>query len=164
MKIKILILFLIIFLQVIISYSQISIPDVLLLPRANAVQKDTFANRWGDMWNLVTVNFILTNDDKENFNYLLIEAEIKKKRNTYILFPTGGSETDIFIYPILKYTVEEFVYNKQVKKKIFTFSEAIEDKVIQIDDLPPGFYYVQYVSCHFGESYILWIKEYTEEP
>ncbi len=135
--------------------------DVSFLPKANYVQRFTYVDRWGQMiGNLITVDFTLDSAGRVTFNTTFIEAEIQKGISTYMIFPTGGSETDIYMYPLLSYSEghADIDFEKMVKKKIFMWGAESKDKAIQIDDLLPGYYFVDYASCHYSGSYLLQIK------
>ena len=144
------------------SFSQKDTIDVSFLPKANAVQKDTLFDRWGDVGNIVLVGYRHTDQDEPDFGTSLVEAYISKERPVYIAFPPGGTETDIYLYAIRAYTATySAVDTICLKKKIFMWGNSLREKVLQINDLAPGFYYVNYLSCNYGGSYILWIREST---
>ncbi len=134
--------------------------DVSFLPKANAEQKDTFANRWGSMWNAIYVDSRINLDGEIMHETSLITAELKEGLATYIVFPSGGSGNDVYFYPITYCGQDKIEYDWNKKLKLITFNGMASDKErsVLLNDLQPGLYMVKYQSCHFGMGWVLEIK------
>lgn len=138
--------------------------DVSILPKAVYTIRYSSVDRWGEMiGNIIDVDYRLDEEGKISFANALIETTFEKEKATYILFPQGGSETDIVIYQLSNYTSKLFdIGNTKLKSKIFIWAAADKDRAIRIDDLQPGYYYVSYQSCNYGGGYILHIIQNIE--
>ncbi|MDX2360963.1 MAG: hypothetical protein QNK23_09165 [Crocinitomicaceae bacterium] len=138
--------------------------DVSSLPEASYMQTSGSIDRWGQMYgNLTTVGFRFKEDSSLSFSPSLIHVVLEDSKASYIVFPEGGSETDVFIYKINGMIEGRFdIDYTELKEKIFMWGAKPEEKAIQIDDLGPGYFYVSYVSCNYSGSYILHIVEKVE--
>lgn len=155
-----------IFLLIIFASANVSAQstiDVSSLPKANYTERYSCIDRWGAMvGNVIEVDVRLNEEGKITFSTTFIETSLEKNKSTYILFPSSGTETDIFIYKLLSYGDNGFDADDTVlKKKIFMWGRENQERAIQIDDLAPGYYYVDYISCNYGGGYVLHI---TEKP
>ena len=103
------------------AIAQTSDIDISSLPQAVYTEKYSWVDRWGSMMgNIIYVDFRLDEEEKVTFSTSLIETTLQKDRATYILFPVGGSETDILIYRLNKYGPGDFdIGDTALKKKIF---------------------------------------------
>lgn len=163
MKIKSLSFLFFILLMTGISFAQM---DISFFPKANAIQKDTMIDRWGTMQNAIILGWRTNLDDDLMYETSSFVAEIEKGKTTFILFSPGGSGNDIWIYPITECNRSDFQYDYEKELRHISFNGAAEtkDRMIQIDDLQPGYYYIHYLSCHFGISYVLQIKDVSKTP
>ena len=135
--------------------------DASFLPKANYTEKYTWLDRWGNMMgNVINVDLRLDEEGKMTFSTSFIETTLEKNKSTYILFPSSGTETDIFIYQLTEYGPHSFETQDSIlKKKIFMSGHDDIERAIQIDDLKPCYYYVRYLSCNYGGGYVLHIRE-----
>lgn len=142
------------------GYAQFKM-DVSALPKGNYTERYWSLDRWGSkMGNIITVQLRTDSLGNLTFRSCLIETTISKDIPTYILFPSSGTETDIFIYEFREdssHTIE--IGDSVLKKNIIMMYEEDTERAIRIDDLKPGYYYVSYQSCNYGGAYILWIRE-----
>lgn len=134
--------------------------DVSSLPKASYTQNFMLLDRYGEVvGNIITVDFRYKEDSTVTFTNSLIETKLEEDTATYILFPPGGSETDIFIYKINGMSQHGFdTDHVELKEKIFMWSVQPKERAIRIDDLGPGYYSVSYVSCNYFGSYVLHLK------
>src|SRR5687767_15842785 len=95
--------------------------DVSSLPKANYIEKYSCIDRWGNMFgNIIYVDLRLNEEGKITFSHSLIETTQEQNRSSYVLFPSSGTETDIFIYKLIKYDINGFeAEDTLLKKKIF---------------------------------------------
>jgi len=130
--------------------------DVSSLPKASYTKEFSSVDRWGEMLgNVITVGFQQTKDASP----LLIETVLEEDKATYIIFPSGGTETDIFIYKINGQDGNNFdIDYTTLKENVFMLGDEPKEQAIQIDDLGSGYYYVSYISCNYARSYVLHLK------
>lgn len=131
------------------------------LPAASYTEKFWSVDRWGEVrGNIINVDFRYDEDSTITFAPSLIETVLAKDTATFILFPSSGSETDVFIYKINGTNQHSFEMDRvALKEKIFMWGAEPLERAIQINDLGSGYYYVSYVSCNYFGSYVLHIKE-----
>jgi hypothetical protein len=135
--------------------------DISGLPAAIYNEKYGSLDRWGTkVGNIIKVELKTDSLGELTFSPSLIEIIPEKGKETYILFPSSGTETDIYIYQLNEYSSNTIDAKDSVlKKNIIMCGDDDLKRAIRIDDLAPGFYYVSYISCSYGGCYILRIKE-----
>jgi len=131
--------------------------DVSHLPSANYSQGYSYIDRWDAVGFNVNVDFRLDSTGEVTFRTSLIVAEMIEGIPSSIAFPVGGSETDIFIYPLLGCSENDFDidFSQPIKDETFFWGDDLKDIAFLIDDLATGYYFVSYASCHYYGSYVL---------
>ncbi len=140
------------------TLGQDSLSDLGFLPKAHTSNSFVEVNRWEGLYGqCIDVQFNRDSLGEIDFSQSLIVALFPDKYLQFIRFPVGGSETDVFIYPITKCTGSELEIDisRRVKEKIFMYGSEPGSRAIRIDDLESGLYYVQYASCHYACSWLL---------
>ncbi len=157
MKIKFLSIFILFFPG--LAFSQVNI-DLSEFPKACYTQGPSMINPWS-MGDLVQVVYCsIENGQPEIKSHAVVEVTLVDSVPTYILFPLGGTETDIFIYPIEKTEDGSILpdHDHLLLKKIIWMGNDRRDQVLQLNELKKGIYYVDYGSCGHSTSYLLHIK------
>lgn len=145
-----------------LGHTQVSDSITSRLPKAEVSTYETFHRGTWSPISVVSVNFSGFDEDHGAYfeSNAIINAEIKDLP-TYLLMVDGGSETDIDIYTIDGYNYERGYFEigtSKVRSQVFFWGDDETKKLIRIDDLTQGYYYVMYVSCNVSGSLVLKIE------